>query len=105
MFFSDYKLHKGLPVRNSLLWEYNMENFDWQAMKPAVVQRVLERGRLTDFYAILNMYGMKTVKETLRQLPYMNDKDMNFVCKVFGLKRESLKCYTSKLSRQQHWNS
>lgn len=105
MFFSNYKLHKDCILRRSLLWEYDWDKIDWQAMKPIVVQRVLERGRISDFYAILNLYGLKAVKETFCQLPYMNKKDINFVCTIFGIKKESLKCCTQKQSRPQHWNS
>ena len=54
--FADYKYHTGSTLRSSLLWEYDMSAFDWQAMRNIVVQRVLERGRRDDYYAILNMY-------------------------------------------------
>lgn len=35
----------------------------------------------------------------------MNDKDMNFACRVFNLKKEDLKCYKNKQSKPQLWNS
>jgi len=88
-----------------LLWEFDLEKFDWQQMRNEVVQRVLERGRMDDFYAILNLYGVEGVKEALREIPYMNDKDMNFACIAFDLRKEELKCYTKKQSMPLHWNS
>jgi len=103
--FEDYHNHRNAEVRPSLLWEYDLEKFDWQQMRNEVVQRVLERGRMDDFYAILNMYGMKGVKAALREIPYMNDKDMNFACVAFDLRKEELKCYTKKQSIPLHWNS
>lgn len=103
--FADYKYHTGSTLRSSLLWEYDLSAFDWQAMRNVVVQRVLERGRKDDYYAILNMYGLNGVREALRNVPYMNDKDMNFACHTFNLKKEDLKCYKRKQSRQQHFNS
>ena len=74
-------------------------------MRNEVVQRVLERGRMDDFYAILNLYGVEGVKAALREIPYMNDKDMNFACVAFDLRKEELKCYTRKQSMPLHWNS
>ena len=74
-------------------------------MRNEVVQRVLERGRMDDFYAILNLYGVEGVKAALREIPYMNDKDMNFACVAFDLRKEELKCYTKKQSMPLHWNS
>ena len=88
-----------------MLWEFDLEKFDWQQMRNEVVQRVLERGRMDDFYAILNLYGMEGVKAALREIPYMNDKDMNFACVAFDLRKEELKCYTRKQSMPLHWNS
>ncbi len=88
-----------------MLWEFDLEKFDWQQMRNEVVQRVLERGRMDDFYAILNLYGVEGVKAALREIPYMNDKDMNFACVAFDLRKEELKCYTKKQSMPLHWNS
>jgi hypothetical protein len=56
MFFDDYQSHSDAKLRGSLLWEYDPEHFDWQAMRNVVVQRVVERGRREDFYAILNLF-------------------------------------------------
>jgi hypothetical protein len=105
MFFEDYKLHKDAKVRKSLFWEYDIEKINWQQMKILVVQRVIERGRIDDFYAILNLYGLETVKETIQLIPYLNDKDLAFVCSVFELKKENFKCYTNKRLTKQRWNS
>ena len=103
--FEDYRMHKSAEVRPSLLWEYDLSNFDWQQMRNEVVQRVLERGRMDDFYAILNLYGEEGVKAALREIPYMNDKDMNFACIAFDLRKEDLRCYIRKQSMPLHWNS
>lgn len=100
MFFENYKKHPEAKVRHSLLWEYDLDRFDWQNMRPIVVQRVIERGRLEDFYAILNLYGLKRVKESIKTVPYLNPKDQSFVCTVFGIKKEDLACYKKTQSLQ-----
>lgn len=105
MFFTDYKSHHKAQIRKSLLWEYDLTNFNWQEMRFIVIQRVIERGRLDDFYALLNIYGLKGVKESIKQIPYLNPKDFSFVCSVFNLKKENLKCYSKQQSTILHWNS
>lgn len=105
MLFEDYKFHSDAKVRPSLLWEFDLKRFNWQSMRDIVVQRVLERGRMDDFYAILNLYGEEGVKAALRSIPYMDDKNMNFACVTFDLGKEELKCYTKKQSMPLHWNS
>ena len=105
MFFNDYRAHPNARIRESLLWEYDLSHFDWQEMQSIVVQRVIERGRMNDFYAMLNLYGMKGVKNAIKQIPYLNPKDLSFVCSVFNLEKEALKCYSKQQSAIQHWNS
>lgn len=56
--FDDYKKYKDLcSVSPTLLWEYNLSDFDWWKSRKIVVQRILERGWLKDFYAAFNIYG------------------------------------------------
>jgi hypothetical protein len=105
MYFSDYKKHRDVELRQSLLWEYDLEKFDWQAMRNLVVQRVIERGRPDDYYAILNKYGLNGVKDAIVQIPYLNPRDISFVCLVFDLNINDLQCFIRKQSKIQHWIS
>lgn len=105
MYFDDYNLHKDAKIRDSLFWEYEFGKINWQEMKVVIVQRVIERGRMDDFYAIINLYGIEGVKETIKEIPYLNPKDMEFVSSVFEIKKEDLKCYSKKPLKNQHWNS
>lgn len=105
MIFDGYEKYGNAQVRESLLWEYDLNGFDWTAMRNVVVQRVVERGFMEDFYAILNRYGVEGVKESITQIPYLNAKDLNFVCVTFGLKKEELRCCTHRQSIPRHWNS
>lgn len=90
----------------ALLWDQDLTAFDWQANRVLVVQRVVERGWPNDFLAAFNMYGGEIgVREIIKDIPYLSDKDMHFVCTYFDLKKEELKCYTTKLSRQARFNS
>jgi len=63
--------------------EYDLSRFDYQQMRDIVVQRVVERGWHEDWYAALNLYGEGGMKEAIKALPYLNDKDMNFVSVIF----------------------
>jgi hypothetical protein len=105
MYFDDYNLHKDAKIRDSLFWEYEFGKINWKEMKVVIVQRVIERGRLEDFYAIINLYGIEGVKETIKQIPYLNPKDIVFVSSVFEIKKEDLKCYSKKQLKNLHWNS
>lgn len=93
-------------MSKTLLWEYDLTRFDWQRFRTLVMQRVVERGTMEDFYAAIRLYGgIGTVREIIKDIPALSDIDMSFVCSVFGLKKEELRCYTRKLSRERLLNS
>ena len=105
--FDDYKNYDGhLSISPTLLWEYDLSHFDWQKSKKIVVQRVIERGWLKDFYAAFNLYGgINGFREIIKEIPSLSARDINFVCIAFNLKKEELKCYTRKLLRDRLLNS
>ena len=105
MFFGDYYKHKETKLRKSLLWEFDTSKIDWQGMRDIIVQRVIERGRPDDFYAILNKYDLQEIKKSIKRIPYLNPRDKVFVCAVFNLDMNELKCTTSKQLKKQHWSS
>ena len=48
MLFIDFKNYPSAKISASLLWEYDLNNFDYQDMKALVIQRVIERGKMDD---------------------------------------------------------
>lgn len=105
MYFDDYKNFPDATLNPKLLWEYRLSEFDYQDMRNVVVQRVIERGWPSDWYFILNCYGIEGVKEAIKNIGYLNDKDMNFVSHQFDIPLTSMKCYKKKQLTDQHWNS
>lgn len=106
MIFDDWKEHKNNNLSPTLLWEYDLKKIDWESMKVLVVQRVIERGWIDDYYAAIRMYGgMENFKNIIKQIPILTNKEISFVCKIFNLKKEELKCYTRKQLREKLLNS
>lgn len=89
-------------VRPSLLWEYDLTSFDWQAMRAIVVQRVCERGLLTDFYGILRLYGYKAIQEIIRNeiKCFYNSIDLEFTCFLFNI--EITETHAYKHTEERH---
>jgi hypothetical protein len=107
--FQDWeKKIKGNPqVSKHLLWDFKLTDFDWEKMKVIVVQRVVERGRENDYYAIFNLYGgVEGVREIIIQIPeILSPRNESFVKTVFNLKKEDLQCYRRKRLRERLLNS
>jgi hypothetical protein len=107
--WSDWKnrIKENPEIPKRLLWEYDLSNFDWNYMRDIVVQRVIERGRDNDYYAIFKLYGgIEGVKEIIKnEVSTLSPKEIAFVCIAFNLRKEELKCYTRKQSREKLLNS
>lgn len=104
MFFEDYRTHKTERISPAILWDYDITStdWDWNKMAKTVVQRVIERGRKEDYYAMLQMYGgFEGVREIVKKIPYLTKKDMNWCCVLFGVEKESLWSYNRMLSRKK----
>lgn len=92
-------------LNSSLLWEYDLRTFDWQASRTLVAQRVVELGTPEDFYAAFDMYGgVEGFREILKEVPYFCPIDLHFVSFTFNLKKEELRCYKHRQSSPQHWS-
>jgi len=96
MFFNRFKDFPDAKINPSLLWEYDVSRIDYTVMRDIIVQRVIERGWPNDWYAMLNLYGIKGVKAAIKNIPYLNDKDMNFVSHQFNIPLSAMKCYEKK---------
>jgi hypothetical protein len=93
-------------INKALVWDYDLSSFDWAELRRTVVQRVIERGREEDYLAVFRLYGgVEGVRQIVRdEVPWLSPKDMSFVYRIFGLKKEDLKCYTRTQSRAKLLN-
>ncbi|GHT23521.1 hypothetical protein FACS189430_06920 [Bacteroidia bacterium] len=88
-----------------LLWEFDTNRINWDKMRRTVIQRVIELGRMEDYYSIFKLYGgIENVREIIRdEVPELSPKNIAFVCAIFDLKKENLKCYSTTQSKTRHW--
>ena len=104
MFFDDWKEHKKEVISKTILWEYdtNSVKWNWNKMAPIVLQRVLEYGRPEDYYAVYQLYnGKENLREIAKEIPYLKDKELNWCCLLFNLKKEEMKCWINQQSRKK----
>ena len=94
--FATYKDERGQHQLNKgLLWEYRLENFDWQKYRRVVAERVISMGRLSDWYAAFDLYGgIRGFRKIARdEVVDISPRDLNFVCHALNIKMEDTKCY------------
>ncbi len=70
---------KAVPqIRRHLLWEYDLDAFDYLRSKKIVIERIIERGNLKEWKEMLLFYGKATVLEVARSSKQLDRKEKNF---------------------------
>lgn len=72
-------LHKP-NIRPHLLWEYDLETFNWNKSYKLVIERVIQRGTLEDWREIMAFYSLNEIKETIAWSKQLDQRDKNFAC-------------------------
>ena len=82
--FCDYVPGKR-EISRHLLWDMNLEEFDLQEGKKIVVERVVERGLMEDFYAAFDLYGFDGFRKILAGIRKLNPYVESFAKFTFHL--------------------
>jgi hypothetical protein len=97
------------PVISSLnpryFWDVDIKKLDESSSARLIVERIFMLGEIDEMNLLINHYSREKVVEILTNLPYLDPKTLNFVSKLFDKPLKSFKCYRSKQSKPQHWNS
>jgi len=101
--FTTYSSERGKHNLNKgLLWEYRLEDFDWQKYRRIVAERVISMGRLADWYAAFDLYGgIRGFRKIARdEVVDLSPKDFEFMCRALNIDKTKTKCYKQKQLRE-----
>jgi hypothetical protein len=93
----------NVSINPALLWDFGNIEPDYKKSKKIIIWRVVEYGTLDDWNAIFNIYGQEEVILTIKQLSGISQRSLNFVSKLFDLKKTDFKCCTKTQWRKAHW--
>lgn len=65
-------------IPKTLLWEYNLDSFDFNNSYKIVIERVLQRGNLNDWKEIVTFYSNQQILETIEWSAQLEERDKNF---------------------------
>jgi hypothetical protein len=80
----------GFPFSRELFWDYPQLNIDLDKHAKFVVERVVTRGRLEDFYKLLKIYPKERIVECLKRSKELDAKTRHFVSDYFGIPVQEL---------------
>ncbi|MBK6730441.1 MAG: hypothetical protein IPG60_05560 [Bacteroidetes bacterium] len=65
-------------IRPSLLWEYDLETFNWVKSYKIVIERVVQLGEINEWKEILTFYGSDKIIETVEWSRQLDKRDKDF---------------------------
>jgi len=67
-----------LNIRKHLLWEYDLEKINFSKLATVVIERVIERGNIADWKALVQYYGKNKISTVAKTSTRLDDKSKNF---------------------------
>ena len=87
----DAKIASGeFPFRQNLFWDTAVEKINTQMHKRYIVERVVTRGFLEDFYVLIKLYSTEEIKEALQKSRELDPKTVNFCSQYFHIPKSEL---------------
>ncbi|MBS1486652.1 MAG: hypothetical protein JST43_03615 [Bacteroidetes bacterium] len=65
-------------INGRLLWEYNLDTFNYDKSYKIVIERVLQLGTIEEWKAILNYYGEQKILETIHWSAQLRPHEKEF---------------------------
>ncbi len=93
-----------LRLTRTLFWDTDYETLDPEKNAPFIVERVMQRGNVQDFKAIVEHYGKVKLREIIRNLRYLDKKVLHFASVYFAIPLHEMRCYTIRQSTPIHWD-
>jgi len=94
----------SLNISKNLFWDVDISKIDDIQNKRLIIERVFTMGDLQDVVAVIQFYGLKTVKHELMNAGYLDNKTLSWVSNFFNIPKSKFKCFTKKQSTQIHWS-
>ena len=65
-------------INSALLWEYDLETFNYDKSYKIVIERVLQLGNLEEWRGMVNYYPLPKVMETIEWSAQLDRRDKEF---------------------------
>ena len=87
----------------TLFWDVDYDEIDWPNRAQFVIERVLERGWLADWYEIKRYYGSEAIRQAALSARHLDDTALSFCSAYFSVPKEQFRCYALKSSNPAPW--
>jgi hypothetical protein len=71
-------MEKPNIINTALLWEYDLETFNYVKSYKIVIERVLQLGNLEEWRNMVNFYSKEQILETINWSAQLDERDKEF---------------------------
>ena len=87
-----------------LFWDVNPDLLDWEKDRALIILRVVERGTLEEWRAIVKQYSLDKIVAEAKLFRSMDIIAANFVAQISNTPITEFRCYTTRqLSSQKNF--
>lgn len=87
----------------NLFWDTHVTTLDSVEHTRFIIERVLSRGLLRDWYALTRLYGHERIKQEALKIRYLDKITLSFCSSFFNVPKSRFRCYRQPQSIQQLW--
>jgi uncharacterized protein DUF6922 len=87
----------------NLFWDTDETTLDPEKNARFIVERVLSRGRLSDWRVLYHLYGEERIKREVLKIRYLDKVTLSFCSSFFDVPKSKFRCYKQPQSIQQLW--
>lgn len=93
-----------MNINPVLFWDIEFSELDYEKNARQIIERVLTRGFMSDWFEIKSYYGIERIKKEIVRIRSLDKVTLNFCSKYFKIPKSEFKCYNTPPSYQQLWN-
>ena len=91
-------------LKKNYFWDVDLGKLDVNRSKRLIIERVFTLGEADELMMIIDYYGEDVIIDVIKNLNYIDSKNLNFAVKFFNLPIQSFKCYKRKQLNPLHWD-
>ena len=80
----------NFPFHQNLFWDTEIVNINLKTNSRYIIERVLTRGFLEDFYVLTRIYSADEIKDALRRSKELDAKTVHFCSRYFNLPKSEM---------------
>ncbi len=93
-----------MKLTPSLFWDINLDELRPDSHARFIIERVLMRGRLADWFQIKEYYGLEKIKNAVVKARYLDKITLSFCSAYFDIPKEKFRCCITPPSIQKLWS-